>query len=102
MKFEDHHMKTPSPFRVNADFECFNQPQNDHKVWFKQFPIEVGYYLVSPFGKFYYSCFGEGCVSWFVNKMFTLEKITSEYFSTILPLQITPQEEVKFQQSDVC
>ena len=44
-KFEDHHMKVPVPIRVNADFECFNQPQNDPynpKVLFKQIHIAVG------------------------------------------------------------
>ena len=31
----------------------------------------------------------------------TLEKIASEYFKTNIPLQITPEEEVKTQQSEV-
>ena len=29
LTFEDHHMKIGLPFRVFADFECFNQPQNE-------------------------------------------------------------------------
>ena len=62
LKFEDYHMKVPIPVRVYADFECINQPAelrtNDHeaavaiapKVLFKQIPIAVGFYIISPFG----------------------------------------------------
>ena len=73
-KFEDYHMKVLAPMRVYADFECINQPTDDHeaapkgdreaavaiapKVLFKQIPIAVGFYLISPFGKEYYSYFG--------------------------------------------
>ena len=96
-KFEDCHMKVPVPIRVYADFECINQPQNDptsdresapidkSKILFKQSPIAVGFYLISPFGSCYYSYYGEDCtegqqsvVTWFVNEMLTLEKIASE------------------------
>ena len=85
-------MKIPVPIRVYAGFECINQPQNDPtddreaavaiapKELFKQFPIAVGFYLISPFGNEYYSYFG-GCtegqqsaVAWFVNEILTLEK----------------------------
>ena len=41
-------------------------------------------------------------MSWFVNEMLTLEKIISDYFKTNMSLEITPQEELNFQQSDVC
>ena len=94
LKFEDHHMKTPLPISVYADFECINQPRNtakpasyDPKVLFKQIPIAVGYCLIAPLGNQYYSYFSEGCtqsafgmrsqrccVSWFVNEMLTLKK----------------------------
>ena len=54
-------MKRPLPIRVYADFECINQPtRNDQKVLFKQIPIAVGLYLISPCGNCYYSYFGEG------------------------------------------
>ena len=42
LKFDDYHMKIPVPIRVNADFECINQPQNTPNVLFKQIPIAVG------------------------------------------------------------
>ena len=65
LKFEDYHMKVPVPIRVYADFECINQPANDReaapKVLFKQIPIAVGFYLISPFGNEYYSYFGVDC-----------------------------------------
>ena len=51
--------------------------------------------------KNYYSYFGEGCVSLFVNEIMTRETIASVYFKTNIPLQVTSQEEVKFQPSDV-
>ena len=112
----------PVPIRVYADFECINhavsQPAelrtNDHeaavaiapKVLFKQIPIAVGFYIISPFGNNYSSYFGESCVTWFVNEMLTLENIASNYFETSLPLGITPEEGVasqeSFQQSKVC
>ena len=113
LKFDDCHMKVPVPKRVYADFECINQPTDDpnkFKVLFKQIPVAVGFYLISPFGNCYYSYFGEDCiedqqsaVTWFVNKMLTLEKIASEYVETNIPLDqegIAPQE--SFQQSTIC
>ena len=70
-KFEDYHMKVPVPISVYADFKCNNQPTDDReaavaiapKVIFKQIPIAVGFYLLSPFGNKYYSYFGESCVT---------------------------------------
>ena len=50
LKFEGYHMKVPVPIRVYADLECINQPQNTPNVLFKQIPIAVGYYVISPFG----------------------------------------------------
>ena len=102
LKFEDYHMKVPIPKRVFADFECINQPTDDPKVLFKQIPIAVGFYIISPFGNNYSSYFGESCVTWFVNEMLTLENIASNYFETNLPLEITPEEHQSFQQSKVC
>ena len=106
LKFEDYHMKVPIPIRVYADFECINQPTGDPKVLFKQIPIAVGFYIISPFGNNYSSYFGESCVTWFVNEMLNLENIASNYFETNLPLEITPEEGVasqeSFQQSKVC
>ena len=102
LKFEDYHMKVPIPIRVYADFECINQPTDDPKVLFKQIPIAVGFYIISPFGNNYSSYFGESCVTWFVNEMLTLENIASNYFETNLPLEITPEEHQSFQQSKVC
>ena len=102
LKFEDYHMKVPIPIRVYADFECINQPTDDPKVLFKQIPIAVGFYIISPFGNNYSSYFGESCVTWFVNEMLTLENIDSNYFETNLPLEITPEEHQSFQQSKVC
>ena len=112
-------MKVPIPIRVYADFECINhavsQPTNDHeavvaiapidksKVLFKQIPIAVGFYIISPFGKNYSSYFGESCVSWFVNEMLTLEELASEFFETNIPLDeegVASQE--SFQQPTIC
>ena len=102
LKFEDYHMKVPVPVRVCADFECINQPQNTPNVLFKQIPIAVGYYVISPVGHYYYSYFGTDCTKWVVNRMLTLEKIASKYFKTNLELQITPQEEESFQLAEEC
>ena len=102
LKFEDFYMKVPVPIRVYADFECINQPQKNPKVLFKQIPIAVGYYHISPFGNNYSSYFGLDCKSWFVNEMLTLEKIASKYFKTNLELEITPQEEESFQLAEEC
>ena len=102
LKFEDYHMKVPVPIRVYADFECNNLKSDIPKVLYKQIPIAVGFYLISPFGNNYSSYFGESCVTWFVNEMLTLEKIASIYFETNIPLEITPEIEESFQQSKVC
>ena len=104
-------MKIPLPIRMYADFECINQPQNNPntegtlcnpKVSIKQFPIGVAYYLISPFGNNYFSYICKGCVKWLVKEMWTLEKNAINYFKTNLELQITPQEEEKFQEAKVC
>ena len=67
LKFEDYHLKVPVPIRVYADFECYNQPTDDHeaapKVLFIQIPIAVGFYLISPIGNNYSSYFGVDCVT---------------------------------------
>ena len=102
LKFEDHHMKIPLPIRVYADFECINQPQNIPNVLFKQIPIAVGFYVVSPFGNMYSSYFGTDCTKWFVKEMLKLELEANKYFKTNLELQITPEEEESFQQSTIC
>ena len=60
LKFEDYYMKVPVPIRVYADFECINQPQKDPKVLFKQIPIAVGYYIISPFESKYNSYLTNG------------------------------------------
>ena len=82
LKSEDNFMKTPLPIGVYADFECINQPTNHPKVLFKQIPIAVGFYLISPCGNCYYSYFSKGCtegqqscVKWFANEILTLEKL---------------------------
>ena len=91
LNMENHYIKIPLPIRVYADFECINQTQNkpntaklasnteitlcNPKVSFKQIPIAVGYYLISPLGNNYNSYFGGGSVKWFVNKMMTQEKM---------------------------
>ena len=90
LKFEDHHMKIPLPIRVYADFECIIQPQNILNVLFKQIPIAVGFYVISPFGNKYSSYFGKDCTKWFVKEMLKLELEANKYFKTNLELQITP------------
>ena len=95
-------MKIPLPIRVYADFECFNQPQDNPKVLYKQNAIAIGYYIISPFGNKFYSYFGTDGVKWFVDKKMTVEKIANNYFKTNLELQITPQEQVLFQEAKVC
>ena len=114
MKVEDYHMKVPVPIGVYADFECNNQPTDGPKgdreasvaivpkVLYKQIPIAVGFYLISPFGNQYDSHFGVDCVEWFVNEMLILENIASNFFETHFELEITPQEEESFQQSTIC
>ena len=96
LKFEDYHMKVPVPIRVYADFECINQPtdipKDDPNVLYKQIPIAVGLYLISPFCNNYSSYFGVDCVTWFVIEMLTLEELASEYFETNIPLEITPKK----------
>ena len=39
-------MKIDIPGRVYEDFVCFNQPQIDLKVFYKQIPIAAGYYPI--------------------------------------------------------
>ena len=68
LMFEDYHKNVPVPIRVNAEFECIHQPTSDPKVLFTQIPIAVGFQLISPFGNYYFSYFGESCVEGSVKK----------------------------------
>ena len=68
----------------------------------QKIPIAVGYYVISPFGNYYYSYFGTDCTKWFVNRMLTLEKIASNYFKINLELEINQEEEVQFQLAEEC
>ena len=112
LKFEEYHMKVPVPIRVYADFECINQPKNNPntpKVLFKQIPIAVGFYVISPFGNKYNSYFGtdctggqQSCIKRFVKEMLKLEQEANKYFKTNLELEITPQEEDSFQFAEEC
>ena len=105
LKFEDHYMKISSPIRVYADFECIIQPQNDPNetnILFKQIPIAVRFYIISPSGNQYSSYFGIDCVKWFVNQMLKLHYEASEYFKTNIPIEISPEEEKQFQESNLC
>ena len=102
LKFEDYYMKVPVPMRVYADFECINQPQKDPKVLFKQIPIAVGFYVISPFGNKYNSYFGTDCNKWFVKEMLKLELEANKYFETNLELEMSQEEEVQFEQAEEC
>ena len=102
LKFEHYHMKIPVPIRVYADFECINQPQNTPNVLFKQIPIAVAFYVISPFESKYYSYFGTDCTKWFVKEMLKLELEANKYFKTKLELQITPEEEESFKLAEEC
>ena len=102
LKFEDYYMKVPVPVRVYADFECINQPQKDPKVLFKQIPIAVGFYVISPFGNKYNSYFGTDCNEWFVKEMLILEQEANKYFKTNLELDMSQEEEVQFEQAEEC
>ena len=102
LKFEDYHMKVPVPIRVYADFECINQPTDDPKILFKQIPIAVGFYVISPFGNKYSSHFGTDCNEWYVKEMLKLEQEANKYFKTNLELQITPEEEESFKLTEEC
>ena len=91
----------PLPIRLYADFQCFNQPQKDPKVLFKQIPNAVGFYLIAQIGNTYYSDSGIDCVKWFVNEMLTLQHEANNYFETKVCLKMTPEEELKFQEAKV-
>ena len=76
-------MKVPVPIKVYADFENNNQHENNPntpKNLFKQFPIAVGFYVISPIGNKYNSYFGTDCNKWFVKKMVKLEQEANKYF----------------------
>ena len=90
------------PIRVYADFECIKQPQKASKVLFKQIPIAVGFYVISPFGNKYNSYFGTDCNEWFVKEMLILEQEANKYFKTNLELEMSQEEEVQFEQAEEC
>ena len=102
LKFEDYQMKVPVPIRVYADFECINQPQNTPNVLFKQIPIAVGFYVISPSGNKYSSYFGTDCTKWFVKEMLKLELEANNYTKTNIKLEMSQEEEVQFEQAEEC
>ena len=103
LKFEDHHMKVNLPIRIYADFECLNIKVDDNpKIIYKQVPITVGFYLISPWQTELYSYQGIDSVNWFVKQMLKLEKDTKNYFKNDIPLKMKEEEEKLFQDSKVC
>ena len=114
LKMEDYHMKIPHPFRVYADFECKNQPQNNPNkpnILFKQIPIAVGHFLISPIGIKYYFHSRTDCVKWFVTEMCNLEKLSSDFFKSNIPISrskdplgfvMSPEEEEQIEESTTC
>ena len=77
------------------------------EYYFKQVPIVVGFYLVTPCGNQYsktgsakYSYFGTDCVEGFVNEILTLEDEANKYFKINIPLKMTPRS--KSTQSTIC
>ena len=104
LEFEDH-MKVPVAISVYADFDCFNQLQNDPNnpnVLFKQIPIAVRFYLISPIGKQYYSNSGLDCASWFVSEMFNLKQCHLNMFSRAKDCNgfvMSPEVEQHFEES---
>ena len=98
-------MKVLVPISLYTDFQCFNQPQNDPNnpnVFFKQIPTAVGFYMNSPIRKQYHSNSGLDCVSWLVNQMFILKQMAYEFFKTNIPLKMTFERMIIFQQSVIC
>ena len=107
LNFHSWHTKIDVPIRVYADFECFNIPQkenitNSTKILFTHEPISVVYYLISPWQCGYKSFTGKDCVRSFVNDIFEIEKKSSEYYLTNLPINMSEQNEIDFKNSDVC
>ena len=83
LEFEDYYMKIILPIRIYADFECPNIQDNDPdnpKIMYKQAPITVGFYLISPWENEIYTYQGTDCVQWFARQILTLEKDASNYF----------------------
>ena len=87
---------------VFADLDVLINLKKKPKVLFKQIPIAVGFYVISPFGNKYNSHFGTDCNEWFVKEMLILEQEANKYFRTNLELQTTPQEEESFQLAEEC
>ena len=105
LEFEDHYMKINLPIRIYADFECLNIKGNDPdnpKIIYKQVPITVGFYLISPWENEIYTYQGTDCVQWFVRQILTLEKDASNYFKNNIPLKIEEKEEEIFQSTTLC
>ena len=69
---------------------------------FKQIPIAVGYYVISPSGNKYSSYFGTDCTKWFVKEMLKLELEANKFFKTNLELEMSQEEEVQFEQAEEC
>ena len=101
LNFEDHYMKVNLPIKIYADFECLNIKVDDiPKIIYKQVPITVGFYLISPWQTELYSYQGIDSVNWFVKQMLKLEKDTKFYFKNDIPLKMEEEENL-FQDNKV-
>ena len=105
--FKSFQTKIDIPIRVYADFECFNIPIDEYisdktKILFTHEPCSVVYYLKSPWQTGYKTFSGKMCVNSFVNDIFEIEKLAGLYYNTNLKLEMTPENELDFQNSKHC
>ena len=105
--FKDYYTKIDIPIRVYADFECFNIPRKEYitqntKILSNQEPCSIVYYLISPWQTGYKYSTQKDCANIFVHEIFEIEKKAREYFDTSIDLKMTPQNEIDFNNSDIC
>ncbi|CAH1107328.1 unnamed protein product [Psylliodes chrysocephalus] len=103
--FKHYKNKMKAPFMVYADLECVLRSTDDPKKYQKHVPCSIGYYLKCSYDdslSFYRSYRGEDCMQWFTKELEQLAEDAETVFLCPYDMNITPEQEIKFQKATHC
>lgn len=112
IKFSSITNKLKAPFIIYADVEALlktptqefsksssTTAEQEHEVF------SVGYYFHCAYDNsksFYKSHRGLNCIDWFVGELKDIAQFVKPILDTVVPMNITPENEINFQESKTC
>lgn len=114
LKFENYNHKERHPFVVYADFECLTtpietcQPNIDTSyttAYQHHIPCAIGYQVVCSYDdslSYYNSYCGPEASKWFMNELRKIADNVQIKHKNILPVQMTSEDYINFDKTNVC